>query len=426
MMRSARILILLLLAFNFGVLTARSEDAPSGITIGGRLPVLKGTDLSERPADLSRSVGVKTMVISFWSIYCSDCVRELDDLRSMRGEFPVEEVEIVAVNTDGGIPVGRIASFLKRYEGARGAPLSVTHLLDRDGSIVRDLGITQIPLLLTVDSAGVVTNVVGGYDSNLDRPRLLQAIQQGALSVGGWSGSMKGKLRTLLRDTGPGGKPLEVASYRIEESQGLFGWRDSAGWVADAAGRTDPEAERKRVERLVAERIKLSLLRSALTTVGVQTPEPLRNVVDRSGITIPESPFETDNRWSRLYKALGFDETWKADSRSSLWIDDEYHSGLVANVDLDKLKDKLDRIGFPTQPKRLKLVPISDYDFKTRAVIHALRDKSWRFYTIVDDTVSWHGSAEDLAMEINALKIPGLTIFAEAAEEGGAVRLEVY
>lgn len=405
---------------------APAQNGPAGIAVGSPLPTIRGTDLSGRPADLSRVAGVKTLVLSFWSIYCSDCVRELDDLRSMRGEFPVDEVEIVAVNTDGGISVGRIASFLKRYEGARGAPLAVTHLLDRDGSVVKNLGITQIPLLLTVDKAGIVTNVVGGYDSNLDRPRLLQAIQQGALSVGGWSGSMKGRLSTLLRETGPGGRSFETATYRIEESQGLFGWRDAAGWVADAAGRTDPEHEKKRVERLVAERLKLTLMRSALSTVGLQTPEPSRNVIDRGGIAIPESPFETDNRWSRLYRALAFDEAWRAESRAAMWIDDEYHGGLVASVDLDKLKDKLDRIGFTTQPVKVRLIPIADYDFKTRAVINELREKSWRFYTIVDDTVSWHGTAEELVMEINAIRISGLTIFAEAAEEGQTVRVEVY
>lgn len=419
--------LVLLCAALFAPLSARAADVPRGIAIGSALPHVVGVDLSEQSVDVNRFLGAKTLVISFWSIYCSDCVRELDDLRAMRSEFSSEDVEIIAVNTDSAIPVARIASFVRRYEGARGASLGVVHMLDRDNSIVKAFGVTQIPLLITVDRSGMVTNVVGGYDPTLDRPRLLQALQQGAVTLGNWSGQIKSKLRTLLRETGPGGKPYEAASYRVEEAQALFGWRNAAGWIVpDPSDKNARDEEKKRIEKVVADRLKLNLMRSALATVGIQTPEPLKSVYDRNGISLPESPFVAETRWTRLYRTLAFDEMFITEARSALWVGEEYNAGLVANVDLDKLKTKLEYLSFTAPPVKLKLVLLSDYDFKSRAVLQKLKDLSWRFYTLVDETLTWHGTADDLVNELGEIKIPGLTIYAEIAEDGKMVRIEVY
>jgi len=73
--------------------------------------------------------------LSFWSIHCRDCIRELDDLRSIRKEFASDEVTLVAVNADSGIPVARVEAFVQRYEAARGEALGVVHLLDRNAAI---------------------------------------------------------------------------------------------------------------------------------------------------------------------------------------------------------------------------------------------------------------------------------------------------
>jgi thiol-disulfide isomerase/thioredoxin len=114
---------------------------------------LAGVDLEGNPVDLGSYLGEATLVLSFWSIHCSDCIRELDDLRSIRREFPPEDVTVIAVNTDSGLPTGRIAGFMRRYEASRG-PLDVVHLLDREAIILDVLGIRYIPVLVVVDRSG--------------------------------------------------------------------------------------------------------------------------------------------------------------------------------------------------------------------------------------------------------------------------------
>ena len=76
------------------------EGLPTDIQVGERLPPLSGVDLDGEPVSLSGYLGDETLVLSFWSVHCADCVRELDDLQSIRRDFPSENLTVVAVNTD--------------------------------------------------------------------------------------------------------------------------------------------------------------------------------------------------------------------------------------------------------------------------------------------------------------------------------------
>lgn len=418
--------LLLALALLLLPLAGWSQDTPAEIEVGKPLPAVTGTDLLENRLELTPLLGRRPVVLSFWSIYCGDCVRELDDLRVMRAEVAQEEIDIIAVNTDSSIPVARIASFLKRYEGARGSALNVRHLLDRDGSIVDTLGINYIPLMVTLDKSGVVTSVMSGYDPAEDKQKMQQAFEQGSVTLGAWSSAMRAKLRSVLRSQGPTGAQVESATYRVEESMLLFGWHDSLGFVKDAAGRTDPEPEKRRVEKVVADRLKILLMRSALETVGLTLPDNGNRGFDRGGINIPESPFEGDFKFKRLYQALAFDEMFQVEQKAGLWSGTEYQGGMVASVDLGRLKAKVEQLEIPLKPESIRIIAVSDFDFKPRATLTELRKYSYRVLSFVDQSLLYHGTAEELAAELGALKIPGLTIFAESAEDGKSVRIEAY
>ncbi|MBE0616506.1 MAG: TlpA family protein disulfide reductase, partial [Proteobacteria bacterium] len=222
------------------------EVVPSGIRTGEPLPALTGVDLEGNPVALSSFLGRGSVVLSFWSVHCTDCIRELDDLRSIRREFPPEEVAVVAVNTDSGLPVERVAGFVRRYESSRG-PLEVAHLLDRNASILTALGIRYIPVLVVLDRAGRVSSVFTGYQTE-DRARVAQAMEEGRVALGAWSESLRGRVRTLLRGPAPGGGSVEWGTFRAEAGAPLFGLYDATGWIADAAGRRDRAGEAKRVE----------------------------------------------------------------------------------------------------------------------------------------------------------------------------------
>ncbi len=401
---------------------AQQEGPPGGLRPGDALPELTGVDLEGRPAGLGTLLGTRTLVLSFWSVYCTDCIRELDDLRAVRREFGPDEVAVVAVNTDSGLPVRRIADFVRRYESARG-PANILHLLDRNARILEGLGIRYVPLLVVVDRSGRVSSVLTGYGPE-DRFRMVRAVKEGGVALGRWSEGMRGRLVSALRAAGPGGRSVEWGSFRVEAELPLFGLYDNSGWIADAAGRRDREREARRVEQVVADRLKVGLMLEALAAVGVRLPPPPGGALGPGGLRVPESPLAGDTRWSRLYRMLGFDTLYREEDRQGVWTGDVYRAGLVGDVDLGRLRERLRALGIPGAPQRLRLVAVSDYDFKVRALLAALERVSFRLRQSQGDRLIYYGTAKDLLEEIRALRL-GLAVHAEP-EGADGVRVELY
>jgi len=403
---------------------AAQQAAPVGVQPGERLPPLNGVGLDGTPLDLGSLLGRTAVVLSLWSIHCTDCIRELDDLRAVVREFPRDEVTVVAVNTDSGMPVERIAGFVRRYEASRGA-LGVRHLLDRNAAVVESLAVTYIPVLVVVDRSGTVTSVLTGYGEQ-DRPRLSQALEQGrGVALGVWGEGLRGRLRTLLRGQGPGGRMVEWGSFRVEAGMPLFGLYDASGWLADAAGRRDPAAERARVEEVVGDRLRIGLLHEAAASVGLRLPATISEEPREVGLRIPESPFAAPGPWPQLYRAVRFDELLRVEQRAGTWLGDEYWAGVVGDVDLGALRERLRDLGVPAEPLRVRVVTASDFDYKPRALLQALVRTSYRVQAVQGQEVVYYGDATRLAEELSRLTTGPFTGFVEvwSADE---VRLEVY
>jgi len=94
--RLARLLLSLLLC---AAAAGAQEVSPARIEAGQSLPALSGVDLEGAPLQLEASPEGPILVLSFWSIHCGDCIRELDDLRAIRREFPSDDVTVVAVSS---------------------------------------------------------------------------------------------------------------------------------------------------------------------------------------------------------------------------------------------------------------------------------------------------------------------------------------
>jgi peroxiredoxin len=410
------------LALLLATAAAAQEVSPAGIRTGESLPAIAGIDLNRNPVELTQFLGRGSVVLAFWSVHCVDCIRELDDLRSIRREFPPEEVTVVAVNTDSGLPVERIAGFLRRYEAARGG-LEVEHILDRDATILTALGIRFIPVLAVLDRTGRVTSVLTGYQPE-DRARVAQAMEEGRIALGAWSEGLRGRVRTLLRGTAPTGGSLEWGSFRVEQGMPLFGLYGASGWLADPAGRRDRQQEASRVEAVVGDRLRVALLAEALASLGVRLPAPSVQPFGRGGVEVPVSPFEADTRWKRLYDALRFDELYRTEARAGSWVGDEFWAGLVGDVDLGRLRERVRALNFPAEPARIRLETVSDFDHKPRALLQRFRDRSFRLQAVQGEHLIYFGDAQTLAAEI--AELPGIPfrVFVEVLDPG-TVRVEV-
>lgn len=418
-----RLASLLAAVLLLGSAAAAQEVAPARVQAGQPLPPLGGVDLEGSPLELGASAEGPVLVLSFWSIHCGDCIRELDDLRAIRREFPADDVRIVAVNTDSGLPVSRVAGFVRRYEASRG-DAGLTHLLDRDGAIVTGLGIRYIPLLIVADRSGRVSSVLTGYQPS-DRPRVAQALEEGRLALGAWSEGLRGRLRTVLRGPAPRGGSIEWGTFRVEDGMSLFGLYDASGFLADAAGRRDRAAEASRVEAVVADRLKVLLLWEALSSLEVRLPAPAERPFGPGGIQVPESPLAESPAWKSLYERLRFDELYRVEDSSKVWVGDELWAGLVGDVDLGRLRERLASQGFPKEPSRLRVEIVSDFDYKPRAVLQRFRRSSYRVQAVQGEHVVYYGDAEAFARELSAVEGVPFRLFVEVLAPD-VVRVEVF
>jgi hypothetical protein len=218
---------------------------------------------------------------------------------------------------------------------------------------------------------------------------------------------------------------VEWGSFRVEEGLPLFGLYDATGWIADVSGRRNREAEARRIEQVVAGRLKVRLLNEALASIGVRLPAPSDQPFRRDGVAVPESPFQGNGAWKRLYDAVRFDELYRSEQTSSSWVGDEYWAGFVGDVDLGQLRERVRALGFPEAPARLRLETVSDFDYKSRALLQRFRTASFRLQAIQGEYLLYYGDAEALAAELSGQVGLPFQVFAEVLDPA-SLRVEVY
>jgi hypothetical protein len=178
------------------------------------------------------------------------------------------------------------------------------------------------------------------------------------------------------------------------------------------------------VEAVVGDRLRVALLAEALASLGVRLPGPSVQPFGRGGMEVPESPFEAETRWKRLYDALRFDELYRPEERAGSWVGDEFWAGLVGDVDLGRLRERVRALNFPEEPARVRLETVSDFDHKPRALLQRFRDRSFRLQAVQGEHLLYFGDAQTLAAEIAALPGIPFRVFVEVLDPG-TVRVEV-
>lgn len=108
------------------------------------------------PADLRGKVSVLT----FWATWCPACKSELADLDELQHEYDGEQVQLLAINHEGGgLSPQQAAARVQDFARARGMTLPMA--LD-DGQAARSFRVGPIPHTLVVGPDGVVRHVHQG------------------------------------------------------------------------------------------------------------------------------------------------------------------------------------------------------------------------------------------------------------------------
>ena len=139
------------LATSFGVQAQGYEVLPWNARQPA--PALVGTDLQGRVWRLA-DLRDKAVLINFWASWCEPCRAEMPSLQSLAQGYGPDKLVVLAVNFKESVAT------VQRYVQGTGMTLPV--LLDANGALARQWGVTVFPSTVLVGAAGRVNGVVRG------------------------------------------------------------------------------------------------------------------------------------------------------------------------------------------------------------------------------------------------------------------------
>ena len=130
-----------------------ADAAPADAAIF-RTP-LASVDGSKRPL---WEKGPAVTLVDFWASWCGPCLYELPNLQILHERLNDRGVKVVLVNVDLDGP-GEVGRFLK------GRRIGLDSLVDRDGAVFQELGLSALPSMFLLDAQGrPIRSYVGAED----------------------------------------------------------------------------------------------------------------------------------------------------------------------------------------------------------------------------------------------------------------------
>lgn len=125
------------------------------LDVGDRAPAFSAPSLDGKSVvELSRFRG-KVVYLDFWASWCAPCLVAMPEIEKMRGAFPAEAFQIVAVNLDQ--KVKKALRFLKRH------PIGYPSASDPTGKLPAQYGVETMPTSYLIDADGVIRYVHRGF-----------------------------------------------------------------------------------------------------------------------------------------------------------------------------------------------------------------------------------------------------------------------
>jgi thiol-disulfide isomerase/thioredoxin len=138
------------------VLTGCKSETPAPRE-GEPAPDFELTALSGEKVRLSGLRG-KVVLLNFWASWCPPCREEIPSLITLNAKLPARDFQLLTVAID---KEGREA--IAAFFGKTGASLPT--LLDSDGLVGKDYGITGVPETFVIDKQGIIRKkVIGPID----------------------------------------------------------------------------------------------------------------------------------------------------------------------------------------------------------------------------------------------------------------------
>lgn len=143
------------LATGISFLLILAAHAAIGLEAGDRAPSFAAPALDGKgTVELGKYRG-KVVYLDFWASWCAPCLVAIPEIEKMRGEFPSEEFQIIAINLDQ--KKKKALRFLSKN------PVGYPSASDPKGRLPEQYGVETMPTSYLIDRDGVIRYVHRGF-----------------------------------------------------------------------------------------------------------------------------------------------------------------------------------------------------------------------------------------------------------------------
>lgn len=140
--------------------------------VGETAPNFRAADLNGKVID-SRQLKGRILVIDFWASWCKPCLEAMPMIEAVTKQMRDKNVVMLSINT------GEQKQAVQKFY--RDEKITIPTLLDPEGKIADGFKADRIPQTTIVDSNGIVTDVLTGFNNSDDAAERLKAAIERAL-----------------------------------------------------------------------------------------------------------------------------------------------------------------------------------------------------------------------------------------------------
>ena len=387
---------------------AQNRENLNSIKEGGQVAPFKGRNLDGEEIDVGALIGKKVVVLAFWSIYCKPCVEEISSLIRLQDEFGGDDLEVIGINTDSELGIGRIRTFINRFESFEKKPINYENIYDEDNAISKLLGIGFLPTVLSVDTRGKVVKVFVGFEEKSEQ-------------------EIFADIRSLLPSVAPTPQDTDSQTFSVEAVVPLCGFYNADGWIGNFTGNRDLDAELEKTAEMARSKATKLVLKEALLSLGINLAEDPEkdNCFRPYGVYIMEDPLEIKDNLTNLIQRLPANRLVRSQESSEDFLETEYRVSERATVNMVLLRDQLDTLGYDISPRTVSfsVVNVRKLDQVIFEKVLLQQSQYIGYFSFPNFTI--YTTVENFAEEVGKMDLEGLRIFIEDAGDD-RIELEVW
>jgi peroxiredoxin len=412
-MKNATALVLLVIGiflFSAGnALAAVGHEEMNTVRQGDSVPAFMGRNLDGEEVDVGSLLGKKVVVLAFWSIYCKPCVEEMSSLIRLQDEFGGSKLEVIGINTDSELGVGRIRKFMSRFEEFEKKQINYQTIFDEGNKLSSLLGVSFLPTVLSINTKGQVEKIFTGFEEKSE-----QEIFDG--------------IRSLLPSAEAVEGPMpDSQTFTVEAVVPMCGFYGPDGWIGSFIGNQDLDLEIEKVSVLARRKATKLILREAIASLGLNLAEDANEeeCIRPFGVYLMEDPLKTKDNLTNLVNQLPINHLVRTLESTEDFMGTEYRVTERATVNIEELDALLDRLGYNTPPRTISFSVVNIKKLDQQKFEKLLLEQSRYIGYFNFPTCTIYTTPEIFAEEMEKMDLGGLKLFIEDAFED-RIELEVW